>query len=140
MERPPGTPAAAQLAETDSACRKETAMTRINVDLNAIGIREVLAGLSFPARRWEIIAEAHYYGADAGCVAELARLPVGVYPNVAAVAGELKQLRAAARMARMSARPPALPARSAAMPARSPATARRNPVQTPAREFSTTRS
>ena len=28
-------------------------------------LRHVLAGLSFPARRWEVIVEAEHYGADA---------------------------------------------------------------------------
>ena len=38
-------------------------------------LRHVLAGLSFPARRWEVIVEAEHYGADARTRQELRALP-----------------------------------------------------------------
>ncbi len=40
-------------------------------------LRHVLAGLSFPAQRWQVIAEAEHYGADARTRRELRALPAG---------------------------------------------------------------
>src|SRR6185369_15574441 len=38
-------------------------------------LRHVLAGLAFPAQRWQVIVEAEYYGADARTRQELRALP-----------------------------------------------------------------
>jgi hypothetical protein len=38
-------------------------------------LQQVLAGLVFPAERWELIAHADAYGADAMSKAELHQLP-----------------------------------------------------------------
>jgi hypothetical protein len=45
----------------------------------------VLAGLAFPARTWQLVVQADYYGADSITRAELGRLPAGEYPNLPAV-------------------------------------------------------
>jgi hypothetical protein len=67
----------------------------IGIDLGAVGIREVLAGLRFPAPRWLVIAQAHYWGADAYCIQELNRLPIKTYQTLAEVAAALREQRAA---------------------------------------------
>ncbi|HEX3647409.1 MAG TPA: DUF2795 domain-containing protein [Pseudonocardiaceae bacterium] len=38
-------------------------------------LRFVLAGLDFPARRWQILAQADFYGADIVTTLRLRRLP-----------------------------------------------------------------
>ncbi|NMI02063.1 DUF2795 domain-containing protein [Pseudonocardia acidicola] len=48
-------------------------------------IGQVLAGCDFPAAKWQLIAHAEHYGADAGTRAELWSLPVTTYPDLAAV-------------------------------------------------------
>jgi hypothetical protein len=40
----------------------------------------VLDGLTFPARRWEIITKADWYGADSMTAARLRRLPLRDQP------------------------------------------------------------
>jgi hypothetical protein len=42
----------------------------------------ILAGQRFPAHRWELIAEAHSYGADAHSVEQLQALPERRYNNL----------------------------------------------------------
>lgn len=68
-------------------------MTDINVDLDAIGIREVLDDLRFPARRWQVIAQAQYYGAPRACTRELEGLPTRRYKSMREVAVELAERR-----------------------------------------------
>ena len=53
--------------------------------VSPIGLAQVLAGLSYPARTWQLLAQADYYGADYSTRAELARLPVGTYDSLDAV-------------------------------------------------------
>lgn len=55
------------------------------MDPDAMRITKVLAGLDFPALRWQILAQADYYGADAQSSAELAALPIGIYKDLSAV-------------------------------------------------------
>ncbi|HEX5120192.1 MAG TPA: hypothetical protein VFW65_33825 [Pseudonocardiaceae bacterium] len=43
-------------------------------------LRIVLADLAFPARRWEIITKADWYGADAVTTLRLRRLPARTRP------------------------------------------------------------
>lgn len=45
----------------------------------------VLAGVIFPAARWQLITHAEHYGADAATVAELWAIPVGTYHRIDAV-------------------------------------------------------
>ncbi len=52
-------------------------------------LARVLAGLSYPARTWHVLAQADYYGADAHTRTELHRLPVGMYPSLRAVISAL---------------------------------------------------
>jgi hypothetical protein len=49
----------------------------------------VFSGLMFPARTWQLMAEADYYGADYHLRAALSRLPEGDYLDLAAVLGAL---------------------------------------------------
>jgi hypothetical protein len=51
----------------------------------SMGIAQVLDGLRFPAARWQVIAQADYYGADAVTRAQLVTLPVGAYTDLGAV-------------------------------------------------------
>jgi hypothetical protein len=52
-------------------------------------IRQVLDGLSFPAARWEVLAQADHYGADSVSRAQLSMLPVGTYRGLAEVLAAL---------------------------------------------------
>ncbi|MFR9803995.1 hypothetical protein ACL02T_17095 [Pseudonocardia sp. RS010] len=52
-------------------------------DLARLG--HVLAGLSYPAAKWQIIAHADHYGADSVSAAQLWSLPVGTYPDLTAI-------------------------------------------------------
>jgi Protein of unknown function (DUF2795) len=54
----------------------------VNSDLLPVGIRQILAGLEFPAHRWQIIAQAQYYGAGADFLLALDRLPARIYPSL----------------------------------------------------------
>ena len=66
----------------------------------------VLAGLPFPARTWQLVAQAEYYGADWITRAELGRLPAGEYPNLPAVLSAIHaQPRRHASANRRSAHP-----------------------------------
>ncbi|MGE3413848.1 MAG: DUF2795 domain-containing protein [Dehalococcoidia bacterium] len=49
-------------------------------------LRAVLAGQTFPAERWELLATAEFYGADARTRAELRDIPAGRYLTIAQVA------------------------------------------------------
>lgn len=48
-------------------------------------ISQVLAGLPFPAAKWQIVMQAEDYGADAATRAELWALPAHGYPDLSAV-------------------------------------------------------
>lgn len=48
-------------------------------------ISAVLAGLSFPAMRWQLLTQADYYGADHRSRSELAGLPEDRYADIEAV-------------------------------------------------------
>ena len=51
-----------------------------------VRLGHVLAGLGFPAVRWQLVAQADYYGADSRSRTELGRLPAaGPYRDLAAV-------------------------------------------------------
>jgi hypothetical protein len=58
-------------------------------------LRHVLAGLSFPAQRWQVIAEAEHYGADTRTRRELRALPDARFDSFASLLWALE--RAAAR-------------------------------------------
>lgn len=47
--------------------------------------RAVLAGMSYPARPWQLCAQADAYGADSHTREALARLPVAAYASLDAV-------------------------------------------------------
>ncbi|MDT7564054.1 MAG: hypothetical protein QOG76_2678 [Pseudonocardiales bacterium] len=66
----------------------------------------VLAGLPFPARAWQLVVQAEYYGADWITRAELGRLPAGEFPNLPAVLSAIQaQPRPATSANRRSAHP-----------------------------------
>ncbi|GAA4558017.1 DUF2795 domain-containing protein [Pseudonocardia xishanensis] len=48
-------------------------------------IGQVLAGMAYPAAKWQIVAQADHYGADAVTTAQLWSLPSGTYRDLAAV-------------------------------------------------------
>jgi hypothetical protein len=48
-------------------------------------VSAALVGLAYPARHWQLLAQADYYGADIDTRVELARLPDGLYPDLASV-------------------------------------------------------
>lgn len=52
-------------------------------------VRQVLAGLPFPAEKWQLITYAEEYGADATTRGDLWALPVGSYPDLSAVLASL---------------------------------------------------
>ncbi|MBO0875541.1 MAG: DUF2795 domain-containing protein [Pseudonocardia sp.] len=63
-------------------------MTTTNgeAELDKAGLRDVLEGLNFPARRWQLIAQAQYCGAHSACTRELSRLPAREYASLGNVA------------------------------------------------------
>lgn len=76
-------------------------MAAIRTQDPTIRLRQVLHGLSFPAEKWQLIAHAEHYGADARSMGELWELPVGSFPRLDAVlaavaAGGFPRHRAAA--------------------------------------------
>jgi uncharacterized protein DUF2795 len=84
-------------------------MANVGVDLNGSGLREVLAGLRFPAQRWQVIAEAQHWGATSAFLDELITLPAREYRDLRDVATALLDRRRAPREVRRS-RATALPA------------------------------
>ena len=62
-------------------------------------LRYVLAGLSFPAQRWQVIAEAEHYGADARTRSELRALPEARFETFAALLWALERATATTRAA-----------------------------------------
>jgi hypothetical protein len=52
-------------------------------DMARIG--HVLAGLTYPAAKWQIIAHADHYGADSLSAAQLWSLPIATYPDLSAI-------------------------------------------------------
>ncbi|MCX6465435.1 MAG: DUF2795 domain-containing protein, partial [Pseudonocardiales bacterium] len=59
-------------------------------------VRHVLAGVTFPAAKWQLIIHAEDYGADATTRTDLWRLPAGVYPDIQAVLAALGMVAAPA--------------------------------------------
>jgi hypothetical protein len=62
-------------------------------------LRHVLAGLAFPAQRWQVIAEAEHYGADARTRQELRVLPDARFESYAALLWALERATARTRAA-----------------------------------------
>ncbi|MHA6796331.1 DUF2795 domain-containing protein [Pseudonocardia bannensis] len=60
-------------------------MYRRSPEADARRIGQVLAAAEFPAAKWQLIAHAEHYGADACTRAELWSLPVATYPDLTAV-------------------------------------------------------
>ena len=48
-------------------------------------LTDVLRGVSFPARSWQLVAQADSYGVDCHTRAVLDRLPLGVYHSIDAI-------------------------------------------------------
>lgn len=68
-------------------------MADIDALPDMIDIRQVLADLTFPARRWQAIAEAQHYGAPGASVTELFGLPLRSYLGIEDIVGELREQR-----------------------------------------------
>jgi hypothetical protein len=67
--------------------------TATRIDTGTGRVASTLAGLRFPAMRWQLIAEADYYGADAITRDELAGLPAQLYQDLATVTAALAAVR-----------------------------------------------
>lgn len=52
-------------------------------------VTQVLAGIEWPAAKWQLISYSEEYGADAATRGQLWSLPPGTYPSVATVLGAL---------------------------------------------------
>ena len=77
-------------------------MADISIDPDSVGIRDVLAGVRFPAPRWQLVAHAQHWGATPSCITELVALPVREYRSLNDVAAAIAQQRTAT-----TGRPPA---------------------------------
>jgi Protein of unknown function (DUF2795) len=62
---------------------------RRNLRADIQRISQVLAGLDFPAAKWQLIMYAEEYGADSTTRADLWSLPTGVYIDVSRVLAAL---------------------------------------------------
>ena len=71
-------------------------MADISINPDSVGIRDVLAGVRFPAPRWQLVAHAQHWGATPSCITELVTLPVREYRNLSDVAAAIAQQRSAA--------------------------------------------
>jgi hypothetical protein len=89
---------------------------RRNPRADAERVSQVLAGLVYPAAKWQILMHAEHYGADAYTRAELWALSTGVYSDLAAV------------LQALSCDGPAVPRQRAADVARYPVAAPRPPL------------
>lgn len=83
-------------------------MYRRSMRADAARIGHVLAGLEFPAAKWQLVMHAEDYGADATTRAQVWSLPVGSYADPAAV---LAALGLAPAPASRRSRPAGLPDR-----------------------------
>lgn len=64
-------------------------MSRRSLRADVLRLGHVLAGLAFPAAKWQLIMHAEAYGADADTCVELWSLPTGSYPDQHAVLAAL---------------------------------------------------
>jgi Protein of unknown function (DUF2795) len=80
-------------------------MADISIDPDSVGIRDVLAGVRFPAPRWQLVAQAQHWGATPSCITELVALPVREYRNLNDVAAAIAQQRSGAAGRPPEARP-----------------------------------
>ncbi len=71
-------------------------MLRRNTHTDQQRIRCVLADLSFPAAKWQVITHSESYGADATTRSDLWSLPIGTYPDLPAVLAALGLAKAPA--------------------------------------------
>ena len=60
-------------------------MYRRNPRADAERVSQVLAGLTYPAAKWQILMHAEDYGADAWTRADLWALPTGEYQDLGAI-------------------------------------------------------
>ena len=60
-------------------------MYRRNPRADAERVGQVLAGLTYPAAKWQILMHAEDYGADAWTRADLWALPTGEYQDLGAI-------------------------------------------------------
>ncbi|MGQ0575126.1 MAG: DUF2795 domain-containing protein [Pseudonocardia sp.] len=103
-------------------------MPRSNERADIERISQVLAGLDWPAAKWQLISYGEEYGADAGTRAQLWALPPGTYPSLRGVlvamglVGTMRSLRRPAVLAR---RPVPAPADAPSLRRPVPATPRR---------------
>jgi uncharacterized protein DUF2795 len=70
-------------------------------------ISQVLAGLDFPAAKWQLIMYAEEYGADSTTRADLWSLPTGIYTDLSRVLAALGLVPQPTRL-RTVQRPPTM--------------------------------
>ena len=63
--------------------------------IDPIVIATVLAGLSYPARTWQLLAQADHYGVSGEIRTALGQLPGRIYPSIEAVIAALNTIAAA---------------------------------------------
>jgi hypothetical protein len=63
---------------------------RRNPRADAERVSQVLAGMDYPAAKWQLLMQAEEYGADASTRAELWSLPTGQYADLDAVLSALR--------------------------------------------------
>ena len=68
-----------------------------NSGVDAERVSQTLAGIAFPAAKWQLIMRVEEHGADATTRADLWALPTGSYRDLAAVLAALAAARASAR-------------------------------------------
>jgi hypothetical protein len=81
------------LRPSNKCYTRRTNLAVISVDLDTVGMRDVLAGLRFPAPRWEVVAHAQNWGASHSCLAELTDLPARRYHSLRGVFHALQAQR-----------------------------------------------
>ena len=73
--------------------------------MDAHQVTASLLGVTYPARRWQLLAQADYYGADVDTQVELARLPDLLYSDLAGVISAIAAGLAARATAPLTPRP-----------------------------------
>jgi hypothetical protein len=76
---------------------------RRNPRADAERVSQVLAGMVYPAAKWQLLMAAEEYGADASTRAELWSLPTGEYADLDAVLSALRGNAAAEALPAQSA-------------------------------------
>lgn len=77
------------MAAAGGPLTEEHPVHRRNPRADVRRLSQVLAGIPFPAAKWQLIMHAEEYGADAASRAELWALPASTYPDLRSVLAAL---------------------------------------------------